>query len=41
VRAARKGGWIQIKDAVKKAAHKDVVVPGKFKPAAAVAEETN
>ena len=35
-----KGGWIQIKDAVKKAAHKDVVVPGKFKPAAAVAEET-
>ena len=36
-----KGGWIQIKDAVKKAAHKDVVVPGKFKPAAAVAEGTN
>jgi large subunit ribosomal protein L3 len=35
-----KGGWIQIKDAVKKAAHKDIVVPGKFKPAAAVAEET-
>jgi large subunit ribosomal protein L3 len=37
-----KGGWIQIKDAVKKAAHKDVVVPGKFKPAtaAAVTEET-
>jgi large subunit ribosomal protein L3 len=35
-----KGGWIQIKDAVKKAAHKDIVVPGSFKPAAAVAEET-
>ena len=37
-----KGGWIQIKDAVKKAAHKDVVSPGKFSPAAAAAvtEET-
>src|SRR6478752_9168556 len=29
-----KGGWIQIKDAVKKAPHKDAVSPGKFKPAA-------
>jgi large subunit ribosomal protein L3 len=36
-----KGGWIQIKDAVKKPAHKDIAVPGSFKPAtaAAVAEE--
>jgi large subunit ribosomal protein L3 len=33
-----KGGWIQIRDAVKKPAHKDVVSPGKFKPAAAQAE---
>jgi large subunit ribosomal protein L3 len=29
-----KGGWIQIKDAVKRPAHKDVAVPGSFKPAA-------
>ncbi|HEY4199998.1 MAG TPA: 50S ribosomal protein L3 [Devosiaceae bacterium] len=35
-----KGGWIQIKDAVKKSAPKDAAVPGSFKPAAAVAEET-
>jgi large subunit ribosomal protein L3 len=36
-----KGGWIQIKDAVKKAAPKDVAIPGSFKPAAAaVAEES-
>jgi len=35
-----KGGWIQIKDAVKKAPHKDVALPGSFTPAAAVAEET-
>src|SRR5882757_1357744 len=33
-----KGGWIQIKDAVKKAAHKDVQSPGSFKPAAAQVE---
>ena len=32
-----KGGWIMIKDAVKKPAHKDVVAPGSFKPAAAAA----
>jgi large subunit ribosomal protein L3 len=36
-----KGGWIQIRDAVKKPAHKDAVTPGKFKPAAAVAGESN
>src|SRR6201996_5050370 len=30
-----KGGWIQIKDAVKKPAHKDAVSPGKFAAAAA------
>jgi large subunit ribosomal protein L3 len=35
-----KGGWIQIRDAVKKPAHKDAVAPGKFKPAAAQAEAT-
>ena len=35
-----KGGWIQIRDAVKKAAHKDAVTPGKFKPAAAAAGES-
>jgi large subunit ribosomal protein L3 len=35
-----KGGWIQIRDAVKKPAHKDAVGPGKFKPAAAQAEAT-
>ena len=35
-----KGGWIQIKDAVKKAAPKGAAVPGSFKAAAAaVAEE--
>jgi len=34
-----KGGWIQIKDAVKKPAPKDAAVPGSFKPAAAVAGE--
>jgi large subunit ribosomal protein L3 len=33
-----KGGWLQIRDAVKKPAHKDAVTPGKFKPAAAQAE---
>lgn len=40
-----KGGWIQIKDAVKKAAPKDMKLPGSFKPAAnaapaATAEES-
>jgi len=35
-----KGGWIQIKDAVKKPVHKEVVAPGSFKPAAAAAEES-
>jgi len=35
-----KGGWIQIKDAVKKAAPKGVVTPGSFKPAAAAAGES-
>ena len=35
-----KGGWIQIRDAVKKPAHKDAVTPGKFKPAAAAAGES-
>ena len=35
-----KGGWIQIRDAVKKPAHKDVVSPGSFKPAAAAAGES-
>jgi large subunit ribosomal protein L3 len=29
-----KGGWIQIRDAVKRPANKDAVVPGSFKPAA-------
>jgi large subunit ribosomal protein L3 len=33
-----KGGWIMIRDAVKKPAHKDVKTPGSFKPAAAVGE---
>jgi large subunit ribosomal protein L3 len=33
-----KGGWIQIKDAVKRPAHKDVAVPGSFKPAAGVSK---
>ena len=35
-----KGGWIQIKDAVKKPAPKGVVMPGSFKPAAAAAGES-
>jgi large subunit ribosomal protein L3 len=36
-----KGGWIMIKDAVKRPSHKDAAVPGKFTPAAAaVAEES-
>jgi large subunit ribosomal protein L3 len=35
-----KGGWVEIKDAVKRPAHKDAVKPGKFKPAvAATAKE--
>jgi large subunit ribosomal protein L3 len=34
-----KGGWILIRDAVKKAAPKDLPVPGSFKAAAAVHEE--
>jgi large subunit ribosomal protein L3 len=36
-----KGGWIMIKDAVKKAAPKGAQTPGSFKPAAAAAGETN
>jgi large subunit ribosomal protein L3 len=32
-----KGGWIMIKDAAKRPAHKDAVTPGKFKPAAVTA----
>jgi large subunit ribosomal protein L3 len=32
-----KGGWVEIKDAVKRPAHKDSVKPGKFKPAATAA----
>ena len=35
-----KGGWIMIKDAVKKPAPKNVAVPGSFKPAADVTGET-
>jgi large subunit ribosomal protein L3 len=35
-----KGAWIQIKDAVKKAAPQGVSLPGSFKPAAAVQGET-
>ena len=35
-----KGGWIMIKDAVKKAAPKGAQIPGSFKPAAAAAGET-
>jgi large subunit ribosomal protein L3 len=35
-----KGGWIQIRDAVKKPAPKGVATPGSFKPAAAQAEAT-
>ncbi|AKR56048.1 50S ribosomal protein L3 [Youhaiella tibetensis] len=34
-----KGGWIQIRDAVKKPAPTGVATPGSFKPAAAVAGE--
>ena len=34
-----KGGWIMIKDAVKKPAHKDAVAPGKFLPAAGAGEQ--
>ncbi|MDR3474544.1 MAG: 50S ribosomal protein L3 [Devosia sp.] len=33
-----KGGWIMIRDAVKKAAPKDAQIPGSFKPAAAATE---
>jgi large subunit ribosomal protein L3 len=33
-----KGGWIQIRDAVKKPAPKGAAMPGSFKPAAAQAE---
>jgi large subunit ribosomal protein L3 len=33
-----KGGWIMIRDAVKKPPHKDVQSPGSFKPAAAATE---
>ncbi len=33
-----KGGWIMIRDAVKKAAHKDVQVPGSFKAPANAGE---
>jgi large subunit ribosomal protein L3 len=33
-----KGGWIMIRDAVKKPLHKDAVQPGSFKPAVATAE---
>ncbi len=32
------GGWIAVRDAVKKPAHKDTPVPGKFKAPAAAAE---
>lgn len=32
-----KGGWIMIRDAVKKAPHKDIVNPGSFKPASSSA----
>jgi large subunit ribosomal protein L3 len=35
-----KGAWIQIKDAVKKAAPQGVALPGSFKPAAAVQGES-
>jgi large subunit ribosomal protein L3 len=35
-----KGGWIQIRDAVKKAPPKDASIPGSFKPAAAAAGES-
>jgi large subunit ribosomal protein L3 len=35
-----KGGWIQIRDAVKKPAPKGAATPGSFKPAAAQAEAT-
>src|SRR3954447_16408207 len=33
------GGWISVRDAVKKPAHKDTPVPGKFKAPAAKAED--
>ena len=29
-----KGGWVIVRDAVKKAAHKDAPMPGAFKPRA-------
>jgi large subunit ribosomal protein L3 len=35
-----KGGWLQIRDAVKKAAPKGAATPGSFKPAAAAAGES-
>jgi large subunit ribosomal protein L3 len=35
-----KGGWLQIRDAVKKPAPKGIATPGSFKPAAAQAEAT-
>ena len=35
-----KGGWIMIRDAVKRDAPKDVVVPGSFKAAAEAAGES-
>ncbi|WDR03157.1 50S ribosomal protein L3 [Devosia algicola] len=35
-----KGGWIMIKDAVKKPAPKDAALPGSFKPATAVQGES-
>jgi large subunit ribosomal protein L3 len=36
------GGWISVRDSVKKPAHKDTPVPGKFKaPAAAAAVEAS
>jgi large subunit ribosomal protein L3 len=34
-----KGGWIMIRDAVKRPAHKDAAMPGSFQPAAAAAAE--
>jgi large subunit ribosomal protein L3 len=33
-----KGGWIYVRDAIKKAVHKDVPMPGKFKMPGAAAE---
>ena len=35
-----KGGWIMIRDAVKKAPHKDIQVPGSFRPAAVASGES-